>query len=382
MGQIEDLNKNIETLTEKIESISEKISTPLVKIDVSDADEDGDFKFMTDRQVMKKIVMNGGDVTGLGSADVPDYDIPTDLIDEDDNQDPEERAHFIVYGKLLLKSPDVVYTRNISDKYVDNEIEYPECFDKKHAMSDTHPLKTWVKDIKKEVKKSVKQVGIKTGEIVDAGIQLGIEVAAATVTLGSSAVIMPPGSGLPVAFSAVLSIFTSLQSFQTKIVTIVPFLAPLTFLGVLLPIAIVEVVIGIVNGALLAIVTAIGTIEGLISVITGIKSMLLGAVPAGIPSVEGANMTTSPPEEMELIVTANPSTINVGEMTKLDIIASKGSWKYDYSWSSTHNANIAFKFLSTEKTLEVSPPLTTTYKVEVTDSSGSKKIQDIIVTVI
>jgi len=203
MGQIEMISTNVKDLVETIESIGESITVPLVPT------PDVESLFLTKEEIMVKILMVGGDLTGSFSG----VDIGMD----------EETAYETVYGELQYENNCTGGTQSGC------VLLYPGVVNKdKTKVKEDHPLNTKIEKTKQEVKVAVKQKGSKTGEIKDASVQLGIEIGSAAVTIGASATIMPPGSGIPVAFSAVQSIFSSLQSFQTKVEQILPFLGPLT----------------------------------------------------------------------------------------------------------------------------------------------------------
>jgi len=337
MDQIELMTTNVKDLIETIEGIGESITTPLIPT------PDVESLFLTKEEIMVKILMAGGDFTGS-------------MVDSGVGMD-EETAYEAVYGEL---QPSGATAGNLL---------YPGVVNKdKTKVKENHPLNTKIEETKQDVKIAVKQIGIKTGEIKDASVQLGIEVGSAAVTIGASATIMPPGSGVPVAFSAVQSIFSSLQSFQTKVEQILPFLGPLTSLAILIPATAVDSTLAPINVALTTMKSSLGAVESVIGVIGSLKNSL--SPPPGVGE--------SPAEEIELEVSASQPTISIGESTKLDVKSTKGTWDYSYSWVSDNDES----FYSTVKSPTVEPHLTTTYTVTVTDSNGASKSSNIIIIVI
>jgi len=250
---------------------------------------------------------------------------------------------------------------------------YPGIVNKeKTKINESHPMNDFINKSKKEVREAVEQIKVKTGEIAEASVQLGIEVAAASVTLASSAVVMPIGAGVPTGFSAVLSIFSSLQAYQTKINQILPYLKPLSLLVMLIPASSAAAIMGPITIAINTIRSTITSVKPIIKAVKAIKSTL--GSPPGVELPDGSG---TPAEPIELQVSASQYQISAGQTVVLDVSASKGKWDYKYSWTADNDPT----FYSTTKKTTVQPMLTTTYTIEVTDTGNGKSSQNIIIMV-
>ena len=336
MGQIEQVSENVKEITISIEKLGESITIPTIpQVDLEPI-------MLTKEEIMIKILMGGGDMTGKFT------DTKVGMS--------EELSYETVYGELQYNG--------------DGGLLYPGVVNReKSKVDETHPMNDFIDKKKQEVKVAVKQLGSKTGEIKDASVQLGIEIGSAAVTIASSAVIFPPGSGIPVAFSAVLSIFSSLQAFQTKVQQILPFLAPLTEVAILIPETAVNATLSPINVALATVKVALDTVQSTVGIIAKLKQSL---VPP--PGLGG-----TPAESIELEISATETSISPGGFTRLNVNATKGSWEeYTYSWTADNDPS----YYSTSKSTNVEPSLTTTYTVEVTDSNNGKSSESIIILVI
>jgi len=382
MAQLDTLLLNIDVLTDTIIDIGEKINKlSAIKAPTftfSDADGNGTFKMLTNRQMAKKIIMMGGNITGVSPTQGINAGVNTlgqrgaavvniaagGLI----NQIDEDIAHLTVYGKFLYDSNGIL---------IDNEILYPECVAVDgegeggvNHMTSSNPLLQRVKDIKKEFKFAVAGLRIKAGEIGQAFIDMIFQLVLAITTLASAATILPPGSGLPTALSAIKSIPTTLMAFQTRIVQIVPLLAPLSYIGLILPTNKLDSALAPIN----IVLTLLRRPFEVIDVVLGLVTAMVSATPP-VPGVDG-----EPAEPIEIKPNADPSTINQGGVTpvKLTANASKGSWEYKYLWTSSQPG-----FSSTEKEVVVTPSITTTYYIKVTDTKDDTNIAkgEILVTV-
>jgi len=158
-------------------------------------------------------------------------------------------------------------------------------------MSDDHPLKLDIKKKKKNLKIAVKSLQIKLQDFIVACTQEAIEIAASVTTLTSSATILPPGSGLPVAFSAVQSLMSSLNSLKAKVMEILPLLEPLDDISTLVSTDKINSVASPISGTVSALKGVLGTI-----------GTLTGSVPDGAKTPP----STSPP------ATTTPGTVNPG----------------------------------------------------------------------
>jgi len=335
-----EMDKAAEGLKTDMKVINEELSTPTVPI------PDPKDYFLTKEEIMIKILMMGG-------IPVPGVPLTTAGMDE-------ETAYESVYGELQYDEND--------------ELLYPGVInEEKRKIKESHPMNEFIDKSKKEVADAVEQIKVKTGEIAEASVQLGIEVAAASVTIASSAVIMPLGAGVPTGFSAVLSIFSSLQAYQTKINQVIPYLKPLSLLSILIPAASVAVIMGPITIAITTIRTTIATVKPIIKAVKAIKSIL--GSPPGVELPDGSG---TPAEPIELQVNASQYQISPGQLSILDVSASKGKWDYSYSWTADNDST----FYSTDKKVTVEPLLTTTYTIEVSDPGGNKSSESITILVI
>lgn len=341
MGQIEQVSINVESLTTAIEELGEAIVVPAIP------QPDIKQHILTKEEIMVKILMMGG---------IPVPGVPVTIPGMD-----EETAYETVYGEI---QPSGATSGNLLYPGVVNR--------EKSKINESHPMNEYIDTMEKEVSVAIKQLGSKSGEIIDASTQLGIEVAASVVTIASSAVVMPFGAGVPTGFSAVLSVFASLRSFQAIVQQILPFLQPLTKASLLLPEDKIETVLAPINMALTSLKSTIGTVQSTVGLISELKNSLLSPPGVEIPGGGG-----TPAEPIVLDISATESAIRKGRSTTLDVNASKGSWEYTYLWSIDDDKS----FHSTDKTTNVSPNLTTTYTVTVTDSSGSVSTENITIIV-
>lgn len=313
----DELNKlptEIQKLTDSILSVGEKISPPAVKIDVPE--------MPSEREIMKKLLKQGGT-----SAD------PSVAMSD-------EIAHYTVYGKLPTDpDPD---TPDLS----------------KTAIKDNHPMMENIKSMKSELKTTLAQLGQKTQEILAATKQLISDMIQAIITLASSAVVMPFGAGVPTGLSAVMSIFSSLQAYQTKLMQVIPLLKPLSNIAILLPEEKAEPLANTVNMALGAISSPLGLIDGLLDKL----------------SVIGGKVATAQEETKQIkveITNSNPIVTPETPETKLSAVATQGTWEYTYKWTSNKDTT----FTSTEREITVSPTVTTIYTCEVKDTNDPPSIK-------
>jgi hypothetical protein len=297
--------------------------------------------FLTDRQIMKKIIM----VKSPGIT--------------------EENAQLIVYGKLYYKD----------DKLYDNDKLDPNCVlqptDEDYAilgpsLDENSPIGDEIKKMKEESIQSVKELGIKLQELIVAQIQCLTEIISAITSIAASIAIMPPGSGLPVAFASLQTMLSSIKRLQSKVGEILPYLKPLEYLTLLLP-ASASGVISLVSGILVVLnTTTLGDtgIAGVLSKLTGAGS----ALPTELPKQE---LKIEPKATKPLLIR------NIDKETTLKAGATGGDWQYTYSWSSDP---VGFDSVDSEPT--VSPMSTTIYYVKVKDSTGQTKDGQITIEVI
>jgi len=333
MTQIEILNNNIDEIQLAINTINETVNgIEQPTIDIKQF-------FMTNRQIMKKIIMVGGNMSGIPDTGAADIQID------------EESAHMLVYGKLMIDE---------AGNLVDDEITFPECVHEKTKTKDSHPMKMWIKNKKLEVSIAFDQLKSKGPEIKNATIQLTNEVAASFITLASSPVILPSGAGMPVALSALQGILSALQAYQTKIIQILPLLEPLTFVAILIPLNVIDTVIGMINIFLSIINTALAAVAGILSIVDFLKNTLTSA------------KETMDAKVLKITkITANPAILLQGGTVKLSVAVENGSWQYEYLWTDENGNTI-----SNEKDATVSYP--NIYTCKVTDIKNNSTVSKTI----
>lgn len=184
--------------------------------------------------------MNSGMIEGIaGMADVPKVD--------------EKTAHLAVYGKMMYDS---------DGNLLDDDRKYPECASTYFSTNtfDKSELKDKIVNMKIQVKESIKGLCVKKAELTDATQKAGIEIVLGASSFIDAATNVPkPQPSL--ALSSILGILSSVTKLQSKVLEIVPFLAPLKYLSVLLPSNSVDTVIGLVNVILSILFTLMTTIE-------------------------------------------------------------------------------------------------------------------------
>jgi hypothetical protein len=383
MSQIQTLIQNIDDLSDTVISIGEKINklsvTKPPPLTFSDFNGTGMFKFMTNRQIAKRLIMFGGSISGynpsalvyagLNATTGPQgAAFAEGTFGKYINKIDEDTAHLIVYGKFLYDA---------NGRLIDNEILYPDCYYKKgeggevNNMDDDFPLMQSVKDMKKDLKLAVAGLRIKIGEIGQAFIDMQIQLVLAVTTLASAVTIMPPGSGLPTALSAIKAIPAALMAFQTRIFQILQLLPPLKYLNILIGDK-ADSAIGSVNMMLVLMKRPFDAIDTVLSLITA----LAGSIQP-VPGVDG-----EPTEPIVVAPSATMTTVKSGDMVEISANASKGSWQYLYEWTAQIQ-NKTSGVLSKEKTLKTKTIYTTKYIVKVTDKKeGTVKFGDITINVI
>lgn len=384
MSQIDVLLANLDGLSSTIISMGEKINklsaTAPPSLTFSDYNGDGMFKLMTNRQIAKRIIMMGGNQLGLSAtnivnntvagteaaAAVNQYGGPIAASTQNQiNTIDENIAHLTVYGKFLY---------DVNGKLIDNEILYPDCVAADgqgeggvNHMTESFPLLQWASDVKNEFKLAIAGIRIKAGEIGQAFIDMQFQLILAITTLAASATILPPGSGLPVALSAIKAIPAAFMAFQTRIMQIIPYLKPISFISVLLPMDKIDAAIAPINAVLSMVKAPFAVLDVILSLITA----LAGATPP-VPGVGG-----EPTQPMLVQPTANPNSVNdILGKTKVDLKSnvSQGSWQYSYAWSSD-----PYGFIGTKKDVTDYPKVTTKYIVTVTDIKSNERISSSII---
>lgn len=344
-------------------------------------------KLLTERQVMKKMIMMQGQ----------SYPIPI----------TEERAQLMVYGKVYDRKPelptDTILTLWDNDKSDPNCVSKPSDDDYIPPMDENSPMWQDILKKKDELKDSLDEIGIKMGEIVFSLPIAAIEITASLISIASSAVILPPGSGLPTALSSLQTMINSIAKFQAAQGLILPSLQPLLFLALLLPASAKDSVemVTIMITAYVGLVTSVTVVaNAVMSLISGLSSMLPGI---------GTADFKMPTQEVTIKPEATPSSISKGTNVTLKSGANGGSWKYNYEWTEYAGPeDVSGTVIPADKTPDdgtrnIKPgltglnnsnyglPTTYTYSVKVTeiikdlttgkDVPGVLKIADVIVNV-
>lgn len=227
MGQIEDLESNITEL----EDLAIELNKKMEPFDITKY-------FLTKRQIAKKLMASTAPVLTDPTTGQP---IPTD----------EKAIHTIVYGKYLLDA---------DGKLVDNEVKFPECVDEERCINIKHPIFDKIKNMGKEVKKSIKVLGVKKDKLKEAITAAGKQITTATAAVGASAATLPPGSGVPSAIAVGQAIVSAINNLATSVMDILPILGPLIAIPLMVAAAVLDMILSIVNAILMALIIILGLI--------------------------------------------------------------------------------------------------------------------------
>jgi hypothetical protein len=302
---------------------------------------------LTDHQIAKKILMISG------SAYKPSIS--------------EERAQFMVYGKVYYKN----------GRLFDNDRQDPNCLATPGAKNNREqhfyfapPLDVntlIIKDIEakiKELKEKLLQLGNVLGAFMIALIEAIAVIVVSLIALVSSIIILPFGSGIPTAITAVLTMIRTIKSLQEKSAELMPLLDITDIMSLVLPKA-GEVIVSALN----VIFQFITTIIGILTSILGLLGKVLEAL--------GLAKKTMDEQTMEVDPSAKDTNLEPGESTKLDAGPSGGGWNYDYQWTDDQG-----NVISTKKSPTVTPEKTTTYTVKLTDkTTGETKTNTVRVKI-
>jgi hypothetical protein len=252
-------------------------------------------------------------------------------------------------NKVILQSSSIPENR-ISDEDAQKIV---------NSIPNNHPANAEIKKKKKEVSYAVKQLGFKVAELTQGTAQLITETIAGFITIGSSAAIMPLGAGLPTAFSAVMSILSSLQAFQTKLNQLEPLLTPLKDLPML--VAPDSPALATVKTTLSSVNVALGAVTGLVSTVGGVKDSLGGT------KIPGIGDTPAEAIETPVLVWGNETIVSPGTPVWISSNPKGGSWNYKYNWTSDNETEI---ISNNNKSISVAPAITTKYTVAVSNADG------------
>jgi len=288
----------------------------------------------------------------------------------------EENAQLFIYGKLYYKN-DVLY---------DNDLIDPSCVSKPTddkyypSLSETHPISKQIDKWIKELKDSLKQLGIKLGEFVDLIADTIETIALSLSSLVSSLVILPFGAGIPTALTAVKSMIIAIKNLQSKIGEIFPFLSAFDFVGYLLPISVLTGILATIIG----ILAIIKTITSSITSIFGVLSIIL--------ALFSKIKKRSDNVQFKAFAIATPDHISIGQTSILSVNANGGDYNYTYEWTDSYG-NIIYNDQNLDyddgtrtltpyipffnRTLVISSPEISKYSVKVTDGTGRITISSV-----
>lgn len=353
-SQAEQLPKNIETLISTVTEIKSKtfLVPQLPKIEI-------DKFLLTKRQIAKKMILISAGAIGAAGNVVEgvtagantiitstaaldgssttinpvteatnsfEYNFALNAANMIGQKVTPEAAHFIVYGKFL---------RDSDGNLIDNEVLYPECVLQELAMPDTHPTMANIQVMITQAQRVLRMLPIKQQEMLDDIAQAMIAIPASITSIASAAAIMPPGAGIPVAFSAFQGLMANIMNIVSKIAGVTVDIEYLNYIPLLVDSSKLDAILGIINGVLIAINTVLMTIDGLTSIIPSVPT------PPGVGNEPG--------EPIEVEGSIIPDTINKYDVREvvLKANATKGSWEYEYRWYGPNG------FSSTEKEIKI-----------------------------
>ena len=296
MSQSQQLILNIDKLSKTIYKLKERtfLTPPVPQIDIEKI-------AMTPRQITKRILLISGglmsnagqisDIALTSSYAAQTLGTDTTVIDNAINSQEgletltalklagnaitEESAHLVVYGKLM---------RDENGKLIDNEILYPECVGPL-GIPDTHPLKDEARKKLYLAINAVKLIGIKQQDLLDDIIQAGISIASSITAMASAVAILPPGTGLPVAFAAFQSMISTIMALTSKISEILGILPDLEFVPLVIPMEKVESILIPINAVLSALIVIMGTIERITKIIPSFPTPPVYIPPVNIETI-------------------------------------------------------------------------------------------------
>ena len=372
--QLEILKKNINSIIANSTRLKSKTLTSVVApIDISQY-------ILTKRQIAKKIILitagvvsntgaavqniAGATQSAISSSAFLGADIPPEVPEALSNYDVQfglnaatmigqkitpEAAHFIVYGKFM---------RDESGNLIDNEVLYPDCVLQELAMPEIHPTMANIQVMITQLTRVLTMLPIRANELASDIMQSTMAIAANITAIASAAAILPPGAGVPVAFSAFQSLLANLMNLVSKVSNVAIDIEYLNYLPLLVDGAKMDAILNTINGVLTIINTTLATVDTITSFIS---SSSAAPTPPGVAGTPGEPITVE--------AKAEPDTVDefyAGNI-KLSATANKGSWEYTYRWTGPDG------FLSSEKDLILigAPYQSTEYTVTVTDKNDS-----------
>jgi hypothetical protein len=225
-------------------------------------------------------------------------------------------------------------------------------------MPEIHPTMANIQVMITQLTKVLNMLPIRANELASDIMQSSMAIAANITAIASAAAILPPGAGVPVAFSAFQSLLANLMNLISKVSNVAIDLEYLNYLPLLVDATKVDAVLNTINGILVIINTTLATVDTITSFIS---SSAAAPTPPGVAGTPGEPITVE--------ATAYPDTVNefYAGGIKLSATANKGSWEYIYRWTGPDG------FLSSDKDLYLTatPYQSTEYTVTVTDKNDS-----------
>ena len=272
-------------------------------------------------------------------------------------------------------------------KLYDNDAADPACVSQKTdedyipPMDENHPMWQKILQMIKDLEENLIQMGIKLGEFTVALPAAIATIAVSLIALVSSVIILPFGSGIPTAITAVQTMIKAIKQLQQKTAEILPLLAVIDTVSLLLPKSAQGVIaqINIIFGLFLIIITGLSAILGLLG---------------GASSAVSKSQTKMASIPLASAPSANPSSVAQGQSVKLSANASGSDYNYTYQWTDA-NGNVIAKdpaMVDDDGTRTIVPniplivnplvttPATTTYTCKVTDGAGTIKTSTVTVT--
>lgn len=262
--RMKSIMANLDTETSTLKNTINKLKTSVVipppVISSEDFEPDGKFPFMTENQIMKRIMtMDSGTMIGFKGANTPRVD--------------ENTAHLIIYGK------PPIYDSN--GKILDNEKTNPECVEKNKTISDNFDLKKRIKELKEQLKDSTMQIQYKASEISEAATMLGVKLVLAAGVFADALTTIPKPI-ITVALSALQGMLLDINNFVSKVMEVTPFLQVLSYFGYFLP---TISMITIVFDLILIPITLLNTVLGSVGTIIGLKSVIMNLIGGAVSSL-------------------------------------------------------------------------------------------------
>lgn len=258
-SSMDNFSSESEKLKKTINKLKSSSVTPPPVIIPEDFDQDGKFPFMTENQIMKRMMtMDCGTSPGIAGLNTPKV--------------TEEQAHLIIYGKKPIY--------DFNGKILDNEKTNPECVDKTKTIADDFELKKKIKSLKEELKDSIMQIQYKASEISEAATMLGVKLVLAAGVFADALTTIPKPI-ITVAISALQGMLLDINAFVSKVMEVTPFLQVITYLGYLLPeVGMILTVFGLIMMPITLLNTVLGSISGMLSLKAVIMALIGGSISA------------------------------------------------------------------------------------------------------